>query len=259
MKSCDRAGYISRPDGSQIYFRQVGQGAPLVFLHGNGGSSRYFKHQVDTLSRYYQLIFMDSRGQGRSTNQQDYLDFNLMADDLAALLDYLAVKQVLLVGFSDGANLALMFSYRYPSRVRGQVLNAGNLKFAGLKWLDQALVALEVGLFRVLASFSTWAAANFEVSKLMTRDLPLSWADLTEIRVPSLVLIGSRDVVTYRHALAMTRFLDQGYLLAVSGQGHHFAQKQADLFNGLVLKFFKRTVDECGSQSSDQRGSFIYK
>ncbi|MCC9684230.1 alpha/beta hydrolase, partial [Streptococcus agalactiae] len=52
--------WLHTKDGSDIYYRVVGQGQPIVFLHGNSLSSRYFDKQIAYFSKYYQVIVMDS-------------------------------------------------------------------------------------------------------------------------------------------------------------------------------------------------------
>lgn len=52
------SGYFTMTDGTDIYYRRMGAGEPVLFLHGNGGSSRFFKYQVPSFEPYFQLIFL---------------------------------------------------------------------------------------------------------------------------------------------------------------------------------------------------------
>lgn len=96
-------------DKSLIYYEVSGQGFPLFLLHGNGGSGKYFKKQVPEFSRYFKVFTVDSRGHGRSTNNSTTLSFEQMADDLHMIMDQEHITQANIVGFSDGANLAMVF------------------------------------------------------------------------------------------------------------------------------------------------------
>lgn len=63
------------------------------------------------------MIFLDSRAHGRSTNGGEALNFRLMAKDTKEALDALGIGKTSIVGFSDGANLAMAFASRYPHAV----------------------------------------------------------------------------------------------------------------------------------------------
>ena len=108
------SGYFTMTDGTDIYYLRMGAGEPVLFLHGNGGSSRFFKYQVSSFEPYFQLIFLDSRAHGRSTNGGEVLNFRLMAKDTKEALDALGIEKTSIVGFSDGANLAMAFAALYP-------------------------------------------------------------------------------------------------------------------------------------------------
>ena len=72
-------------DGQIIYYRDLGKGFPIVFLHGNNLSGNYFGKQ-GILYRDYRLIFIDSRNHGRSSRQSVKMTFEQMAADLEEIL-----------------------------------------------------------------------------------------------------------------------------------------------------------------------------
>ena len=104
-------------DGSEIYYEKYGQGPALFLLHGNGGSGKYFSKQLNSFSKHFNVFVVDSRGHGRSTNTQKETSFQVMAEDLATIMDQEKVQQADLLGFSDGANLAMVFARMYPEKV----------------------------------------------------------------------------------------------------------------------------------------------
>lgn len=118
--------YAPLPDGSVLYYEKTGSGCPLFLLHGNGGSSAYFSKQVDALRQKHQLYLIDSRGHGKSTNTQKKIDFFKMATDLLAIIQQENLSKIALLGFSDGANLAMVFCHLYPEYVSCMILNSGN-------------------------------------------------------------------------------------------------------------------------------------
>ena len=116
----------------QLHFTEHGSGKPLVLLHGNGEDSTYFEHQIDFFQDQYRVIAVDSRGHGASPRGVAPFTLDQFARDLADFMDGLELESAHLLGFSDGANIALLFALAHPKRARSLVLNGGNLFPEGL-------------------------------------------------------------------------------------------------------------------------------
>ena len=116
----------------QLHFTEHGSGKPLALLHGNGEDSTYFEHQIDFFQDRYRVIAVDSRGHGASPRGVAPFTLDQFARDLADFMDGLGLESAHLLGFSDGANIALLFALAHPERVRSLVLNGGNLFPEGL-------------------------------------------------------------------------------------------------------------------------------
>ncbi|HTM97228.1 MAG TPA: alpha/beta fold hydrolase, partial [Pedobacter sp.] len=85
--------------GTKIYYETYGKGEPLLLLHGNGGSITSFKFQIPELAKHYQVIVVDTRGQGKSIDKTtEHFSYDLFAEDMKTLLDTLHLKQVNLLG-----------------------------------------------------------------------------------------------------------------------------------------------------------------
>ncbi|MDU6630585.1 MAG: alpha/beta hydrolase, partial [Lachnoanaerobaculum sp.] len=138
-----------RSNGERIHYEIIGKGFPIVFLHGNNLESGYFKKQR-VLGRYYKLIFVDSLGHGKSGDILGKISFSYLADSLDELLSYLNIEKCLLVGHSDGANLAIKYAALYQERVAGILANSGNISFKGLKFLPGYACYLEEVLYKTL-------------------------------------------------------------------------------------------------------------
>jgi pimeloyl-ACP methyl ester carboxylesterase len=107
-------------------------GPPLVLLHGFSFDMRAWDSQIDRLAEHHRVIRYDLRGFGRSTLPGVNYSHS---EDLVLLLDELAVEKPILVGLSLGANVALEYSLRYPSKVRAQVLASPGL--VGYAWSEE--------------------------------------------------------------------------------------------------------------------------
>lgn len=234
--------YLTVSDGSQIYYKLIGSGTPIVLLHGNGGSSQYFKYQIRTLSRKHQLILMDSRSHGKSTNNKNNLTFEMMANDLKELLDHLGISKVTLLGFSDGANLALIFNKYFSQYVNGLILNACNLTFEGLTYWSRVGVYLQYFLLTLLSSVSSLAKRYQMITSLMLDDLGITYEELELIECPVLMIVGEFDVIKIKHALEITKRIKRCQLKIIQGQGHLFAQVLPDKFNRIVEGFLYSTI-----------------
>lgn len=119
-------------NGIRIWYATFGHGAPVLFLHGGLANSNYWGNQVRALSPHYEVIVMDSRGHGRSTRNAQPYGYDLMASDVIGLLDYLKIKKVALVGWSDGAIIGLDIAMHHPERLSKLFAFAANYDPSGV-------------------------------------------------------------------------------------------------------------------------------
>jgi pimeloyl-ACP methyl ester carboxylesterase len=114
----------------EIYYRDEGDGPPLVLLHGGWGHSlNPFNRQITKLGNSFQLICPDRCGYGRSIHLKEFndlpTDFHYRAAaETLSLMDSLGIERAFLWGHSDGAVIAAILGFTAPERVRGLVLEA---------------------------------------------------------------------------------------------------------------------------------------
>src|ERR1700760_3860961 len=114
---------ITTKDGTQIFYKDWGKGQPVVFSHGWPLSSDAWDVQMMFLSDHgYRTIAHDRRSHGRSTQTWDGNDMDTYADDLAALLDKLDVKNATLVGHSTGGGEVAHYIGRHGTKRVGKVV-----------------------------------------------------------------------------------------------------------------------------------------
>lgn len=111
--------------GNGLYFSVRGGGTPIMFVHPPLLTSANFTYQVDGLSEEYKVITFDIRGHGRSPASQQPLSYQLIADDMALLLDHLDIEQTFLCGYSTGGSIVLEFLLRHANRAQGGIIVSG--------------------------------------------------------------------------------------------------------------------------------------
>lgn len=105
----------------KLHYQRLGQGAPLVILHGLFGSLENWGMQAKALSEQFDILAIDLRNHGRSPHAEA-IDYKLMSTDLLELLDSLSLDKVLLMGHSMGGKVAMQFALDYPGRVEKLVV-----------------------------------------------------------------------------------------------------------------------------------------
>jgi pimeloyl-ACP methyl ester carboxylesterase len=120
-------------NGISIHYAVYGQGSPVILLHGGLANTDYWGNQIQALAPHHTVIVMDSRGHGRSTRDSRPYGYDLMADDVVALMDALKVPKADIVGWSDGGILGLDLAIRHPARVGKIFAFAANTVTSGVK------------------------------------------------------------------------------------------------------------------------------
>ncbi|MEJ8786482.1 alpha/beta fold hydrolase [Peptoniphilus sp. HCN-40583] len=233
------SGYLTMADGTDIFYSVIGEGKPVLFLHGNGGNSRFFRYQVAPFKHYFQLIFLDSRAHGKSNNWGEQLNFRLMARDTKEALDALGVEKTSIVGFSDGANLAMAFAALYPEVVSKLVLNSGNLFFSGTKLIGRITSYMQYAFGAALNMISEKFKDTRLKAKLLVKDPDISEGALRHLRCPAMVIVGARDVVETAHSKYIASLIPNCRYVEVAKEGHRLARTNARVFNQIVINFLK--------------------
>jgi non-heme chloroperoxidase len=121
--------FIDTQDGVKLFYQELGRGNPVVFLHGAPLNSEFWEPQTNHLAENgYRCIAYDRRGHGKSARAYSGYDFDTLADDLAAVMNSLDLRDAILVGHSVGTGeIARYFSRHGTERVAATVLVGGIL------------------------------------------------------------------------------------------------------------------------------------
>ncbi len=243
----------------ELYCREAGTGQPMVLLHGNGEDSSYFKAQIAFFSKTYRVLAVDTRGHGQSPRGTGTFTLEQFADDLKELLEQKNLKKVILLGFSDGGNIAMIFALKYPQYVSRLILNGANLNPFGVKFSVQLPVvaeyaaALFCGLGKRLSGGKSEKMSESgypgsfrqkrELLGLMVKEPWIRPELLRRIQVPALVIAGTKDMIRDSHTRKIAAFLPNGQLKLIEGS-HFIAAEEPEEFNRVVEEFLWNSREE---------------
>lgn len=225
----------------KLYYQEKGTGQPLVLLHGNGEDSSYFQAQIEYFSADYRVIAVDTRGHGHSPRGTAPFTLKQFVKDLKQLFQELSLSRVILLGFSDGGNIALLFTLRYPSYVERLILNGANLNPFGVKLQVQLPI-----LFEYATACIQKKTSKKELLGLMVKEPWIPAEQLKQISVPTLVIAGTRDMIRDRHTRKIAEALPKGELTLLAGT-HFIAAEEPEAFHQAVEHFLKK-----GNQTEKQ-------
>jgi pimeloyl-ACP methyl ester carboxylesterase len=213
-----------------------GSGEPFIFLHGNDESSEYFCHQIDYFSCKYRVIAPDTRGHGKTPRGNKSFTLAQFADDLKDFLDQLNISKALILGFSDGANIAILFALKYPAYVDRLILNGANLNPAGVKLSTQIPTCIRYGIVSLIARFDQKAVFKKEMLSLMVNQPDIKASELSQINIPTLVIAGTKDMIKEDHTVFIHKAIAKSRLCIMEGD-HFIAKKNSVLFHEKVELF----------------------
>lgn len=294
-------GSIDTPDGGTIHFAEKGSGRPLVLLHGVTLRHDVWAPQFHLLADRYRVVAVDLRGHGRSEPGTDGLGLERLATDVATLLRALDLRDAVLVGHSMGGMTVMRFCGDHPEvlrdRVAGLVLVAtaafGTVPpfmDGAMRWLlarGEGQVAAGRGLpaqqritrHSVRLVFGDHPSPRaIDVVTEMTRSMDQAHLvgslqgivdhdardALRATRTPSVVVVGTRDVLTpVPLSRKMARLLPGCEFVVLPGAGHQLMQERpnelADLVDALVARVegeassvAEAVADEPGAVDADQ-------
>jgi pimeloyl-ACP methyl ester carboxylesterase len=122
------SGDYAEVNGLSLYFETHGAGRPLILLHGGLGSGEMFGPVLPALSERHEVIAVDLQGHGRTADIDRPIDIRLMADDIAALIGHLGLREPDVVGYSLGGGVALQTAVKYPAMIRRLVAVSAHIR-----------------------------------------------------------------------------------------------------------------------------------
>ena len=256
-------------NGIDMYYEVHGHrdGTPLVLLHGGGSTIEVtFSRVLPIFAGNRRVIAVEEQGHGRTTDRDAPVTFESSADDVAALLGYLQVDQVDILGFSNGASVALQVAIRHPQLVRKLVFASSMTKRGGAdpqfwEFMKQADFSnmpqpLKDAFLRVNPDVNRLKVMHDKDAARMRNFTDVPDALVGSVRAPTLIVLGDRDLVTAEHAIELTRLISGARLLILPG-GHGDYLGEAVMTQGetrypeLTARLIEEFLDSSHVRSSE--------
>ncbi len=248
LPAAQQQGYVDSA-GARIWYAGLGEGPPVVLLHGGMGNATNWGFQVPALLEAgYAAIVIDSRGQGHSTNDGRPFSYTQMAADTLAVLDALEIPRAAFIGWSDGACIALDIAINAPERCAGLFFFACNVDPTGAKpfvYTDVIGRCLSRHRKDYAAQSATPDAfdAVFEAVGAMQASQPnLGAGDLARVQVPLWSVLGEGDeFIEAAHARYIATAVPGAAFVELPGVSHFAPVQRPEIFNRAMLDFLAKT------------------
>jgi pimeloyl-ACP methyl ester carboxylesterase len=240
----DRSGQ-AQVNGISIHYAIYGQGTPVIFLHGGLANTDYWGGQVPAVAARHTVILMDSRGHGRSNRDAQPYGYDLMADDVVALMDSLKIPKADIVGWSDGGILGIDLAIRHKDRVGKVFAFAANTVTSGVKEGVEKNLTFAAYIERAGREYEAYSATpkGYEtfvdqISKMWAEQPNWSDAQLKAIDTPVLVVDGDHDEAIKReHTEYIAATIPHAGLLILPNTSHFAFLQDPRQFNFAILHF----------------------
>jgi pimeloyl-ACP methyl ester carboxylesterase len=238
------SGYAA-VNGIRLFYHEIGSGPPVVLLHGGLANSDYLGNQARALARSHRVILVDSRGHGRSTRDQRPFGYDLMADDVLALLDRLKIDKAAIIGWSDGAIIGLDLAIRHPERVTRVFAFGANTLTSGVKddvEKNPTFAAFVARAGREYVRLSPtpkqYGAFHDQIAKMWESEPNWTDAQLRAIATPVWVVDGEHDEAIKReHTEYIAATIPGARLLILPNVSHFAFLQDPAAFNDAILRF----------------------
>ena len=281
--------YAITPDKVKLYYEEVGQGTPVLFVHEFAGDHRSWEPQMRELGKRYRCIVYAARGYTPSAVPADpnAYSYRHVMRDCVAVLDHLGIERAHIVGLSMGSYTTLQVALNHPARVRSMVLagtgsgserwytdafhqhsrelaqqfeREGSPAVARTYGRSPSRIPFEIKDARGFAEFakqlsehdaqgSAHTARGFQGARPSLYDFE---SEIRRLTTPALIVVGDEDDRCIEPSLFLKDAISASGLVMFPKTGHVVNLEESDLFNRVLGDFLTR-VDAGGWGARDKR------
>jgi pimeloyl-ACP methyl ester carboxylesterase len=244
-------------NGRKIYYEEYGKGTPLLLLSGGGisRSIRDFGQIIPELSKHYRVIAPDTPGQGRS-EEVDSLSYALLTDGMSKLIDSLKLDSIQIIGFSDGAIVAILLAEKRADKVRRVVAVGANNGIKGFNVpegfnFDSVSVPTpeqwgkhhekDIEWYNTMPPKKDWKKMVNLLNRMWYESVYFPESVYGNINIPVMIVQGDRDDISLDHALELHRAIKNSELCILPNTTHDVFKERPELITKIAMDFFTAT------------------
>lgn len=212
-----------------LFYEKTGEGRPLIMVHGNSEDHTIFNEAVRVLKEYFTCYCVDSRGHGYSMSA-NVLHYDDMAEDMIAFMEKLDLRDVTFYGFSDGGIIGLLAAAR-TDRISTLIVSGANLTPKGVK-----------APLRLLFKGFHLVKKDPKI-EMMLNEPHIDDELLKKITAKTLVLAGSKDLVTEKETRHIAETVPGAELEILLGEGHGSYIIHKEKIAEIILRFTQQDAD----------------
>lgn len=230
--------------GGQIWTISEGTGTPILLCNGGPGCCDYLEPVARMVTDTAQVIRFEQSGCGRSTANPPY-DIEACLNDMENIRVHYNVDRWIVGGHSWGADLALMYTLRFPERVLGFICIAGGRFHNDREWHRLYAERKDVGLetlpfFQYPPNMEVNRQGNVSWKEYIQR--PKLWKEISGLNRPALFLYGGRDIRPSWPVEQVAALLPDAQFHRIEDADHHIWTSHPDTMRELVRNFVRRVA-----------------
>ncbi len=250
----------------KMHYQVVGQGDPLLLIHGLGSSLRDWERQVQVFAEHYQVITFDARGHGSSDKPAGPYSMAMFAEDTAALLAALDISSMHVVGISMGGMVAFQLAVDRPDLIKSMVIANATPELVIRTFKDRMVVLQREVIVRLIGMhkmgevlgerlfpkaehddirqifIERWAENDSRAYLASMRSL-VNWSvmeHIENIQIPTLAIAADQDYTWIGEKEAFVSKMPHAELVVIEDSRHATPAERPDEFNQAVLGFLSR-------------------
>ena len=238
-----KSGYIDLRGHQTFVYEWANNGEALVMFHGGLSQTSHFDYAVlPAVEDSHHVFAYDRTAHGFTGDREGSLHFEYQYAEAVSYLEDVVKEPAHLIGYSDGAIVALMVAMRRPELVKSVVSFGGNFHHNGTLPLPDfsGFISSEDRAEYAITSPDapeTLDKKNERMTAIWRSEPTFTVADIAEIKCPVLVLVGDDDVITHKHSVLLYESIPQGQLAVIPGTSHQAHKEKPEIFQLLIREF----------------------
>ena len=233
-------------NGIQMYYATYGAGKPILLIHGGLGHADIWANQITEMSKTNLVVVADSRGHGRSSRNDQPFGYDLMASDYLALLDFLKISKVDLIGWSDGGIIGLDIALSHPERLNHLFAQAANVTVDGVnpdvmnnKTFASYIDRMGKDYIKMSKTPDQYNAFVDQISKMWATQPAWTKEQLATITTPTAIVQGDHDeAILLKHSEYMARVIPGAKLIILKDASHFAMLQDPSGYTKAAMDFF---------------------